>query len=177
MLVEVFHQGKAGVSRRELRENLAKMYKVEDSKLVFVHGMKIQFGGGHTSCFCSIYDNITAAKKFECRYRLVRNEIAEKASTSRKQRKERKNRAKKVRGVKKAEVLSADHSASKASKGVEKIGAKIEDAGRSVHHEGQKEHAKAKGREMGDKVRDAGEKAGGKLAKGAQKVRDTIAGH
>jgi ribosomal protein S24E len=56
----------------ELREKLAKMYDVKDLNCVFVFGMRTQFGGGKSSGFGLIYDNVEVAKKFEPKYRLVR---------------------------------------------------------------------------------------------------------
>ena len=61
----------------------------------------VQFGGGKSTGFGLIYDNIDMAKKFEPSYRLVRAELAKKVDKSRKQIKERKNRTKSVRGIKK----------------------------------------------------------------------------
>ena len=57
--------------------------------------------------FALIYDTLDFAKKFEPRYRLTRQGLAEPKKTARKQRKERKNRMKKVRGTKKAAVKDA----------------------------------------------------------------------
>jgi len=84
-----------------LKEKLAKMYDCKDNQLVSVFGFKSQFGGGKSSGFGLIYDNLEAIKQFEPKYRLVRNGLAETVQKSRKQIKERKNRTKKVRGVKK----------------------------------------------------------------------------
>ncbi|KDD76407.1 ribosomal protein S24e [Helicosporidium sp. ATCC 50920] len=101
-VLDVLHPGRAGVSKADLREKLAKMYDVKDTNLVFLFGMQTQFGGGKTTGFGLIYDNMEVAKKFEPEYRLVRNGLATAVSKSRKQKKERKNRLKKVRGTKKA---------------------------------------------------------------------------
>ncbi|KAI9302877.1 40S ribosomal protein S24 [Cunninghamella echinulata] len=101
MVVDVIHPGLANVSREELREKLAKMYKT-DKEVVSVFGFKTQFGGGRTTGFGLIYDNVEALKKFEPKHRLVRIGLAEPAKGGRKQRKEKKNRAKKFRGTKKA---------------------------------------------------------------------------
>lgn len=77
------------------------MYDVKDVNCIFVFGMRTQFGGGKSSGFGLIYDNVDFAKKTEPKYRLVRSELATKVSKSRKQIKERKNRTKKLRGSKK----------------------------------------------------------------------------
>ena len=101
-ITDVIHPGRANVSKSELQERLAKMYDVKDEKCVFVFGLRTQFGGGKSTGFGLIYDNLEAAKKFEPKYRLIRNGLAESIDKSRKQRKERKNRTKKLRGMKKA---------------------------------------------------------------------------
>merc|ERR1711962_764890 len=95
MVVDVLHPGKATVSKTEIRENLSKMYKTA-------------FGGGKSTGFALIYETMDYAKKFEPKFRLIRQQALEKkAATSRKQRKEKKNRMKKVRGTKKAKVGAA----------------------------------------------------------------------
>ncbi len=76
------------------------MYKT-DKDNVIVFGFKYAFGGGKTTGFALIYDNMEALKKFEPKYRLVRQGLAEAPKGGRKQRKEKKNRAKKVRGSQK----------------------------------------------------------------------------
>merc|ERR1711862_831632 len=106
-IIDVIHQGRPNVSQAELKEKIGKMYKVKDAQAVFLFGFKTQFGGGKSTGFGLIYDNLPAAKKFEPKHRLVRSGLAKKEQTSRKQRKERKNRAKKVRGTKKAKAAAA----------------------------------------------------------------------
>merc|ERR1712080_428893 len=67
-----------------------------------------QFGGGKSTGFALIYDTMDFAKKFEPKYRLLRQGLVEpKTRGSRKQRKEKKNRTKKVRGIAKAKVGTA----------------------------------------------------------------------
>ncbi|KAG0778371.1 hypothetical protein G6F22_011273 [Rhizopus arrhizus] len=73
MVVDVIHPGLANVSKDELRAKIAKMYKAE-KEVVSVFGFKTHFGGGKTTGFALIYDNLEALKKFEPRYRLVRYE-------------------------------------------------------------------------------------------------------
>ncbi|KXZ54626.1 hypothetical protein GPECTOR_4g691 [Gonium pectorale] len=86
----------------ELKEKLTSMYDVKDSQCVFLFGFRTQFGGGKSTGFGLIYDDLKAAKQFEPKYRLIRNGLEKKVDRSRKQMKERRKRAKKVRGVKKA---------------------------------------------------------------------------
>uniref|UniRef100_H2ZD75 Small ribosomal subunit protein eS24 n=1 Tax=Ciona savignyi TaxID=51511 RepID=H2ZD75_CIOSA len=106
MIVDVLHPGKATVSKVAIREQLAKMYKTTPD-VVIAYGFKTQFGGGKTTGFSLIYDNLDYCKKHEPLYRLVRHKLSEpKTKPSRKQRKERKNRQKKLRGTAKAKVGS-----------------------------------------------------------------------
>merc|ERR1712003_19969 len=107
MVVDVLHPGKASVAKADIREKLGKMYNCTADR-VFTFGFKTQFGGGKSTGFALIYDTMDFAKKFEPKYRLVRQGIAEaKAKVSRKQKKERKNRMKKVRGTAKSKVGQA----------------------------------------------------------------------
>ncbi|KAI8903207.1 ribosomal protein S24 [Gorgonomyces haynaldii] len=106
MIVDVLHPGKANVSKTELREKIAKLYKSEVEN-VFVFGVKTAFGGSKSTGFALIYDSLDAAKKFEPKYRLIRHGLAEGKTVSSKQRKEKKNREKKVRGTKKSKAGAA----------------------------------------------------------------------
>ncbi|KAF9921981.1 ribosomal 40S subunit protein S24B [Linnemannia zychae] len=106
MVVDIIHPARANISKDELRDKLAKMYKV-DKEVIFVFGFRTAFGGGKSTGFALIYDNLESAKKFEPKYRLVRHGLLEIKKASRKQRKERKNRSKKFRGTKKAKAAVA----------------------------------------------------------------------
>ncbi|CAN1272067.1 40S ribosomal protein S24-2 [Linum perenne] len=83
-VIEVIHPGKANVPK-----------------------FRTHFGGGKSTGFGLIYDSVDNAKKFEPKYRLIRNGLDTKVDRSRKQMKERKNRAKKIRGVKKTKAGEA----------------------------------------------------------------------
>merc|ERR1712127_1031097 len=100
-VIDVLHPGRANVGKSELKEKLAKMYNCKDEQCIFLFQFKTQFGGGKSTGFGLIYDSLDAAKKFEPKYRLVRNGLDKAKTGSRKQLKERKNRMRSVRGVKK----------------------------------------------------------------------------
>ncbi|KHN85657.1 40S ribosomal protein S24 [Toxocara canis] len=106
MVVDILHPNRASVPKTEVREKLAQLYKTTPD-LVFAYGFRCQFGGGKSSGFALIYDTLDFAKKFEPKYRLLRQTATKAEKAGRKQRKERKNRQKKVRGVKKAKVSAA----------------------------------------------------------------------
>lgn len=98
---------RASVPKTEIREKLAKMYKCTPDRVV-AFGFRTNFGGGKSSGFALIYETMDFAKKFEPKFRLIRQGVLEKPTrTGRKQKKERKNRMKKVRGTKKAKVGAA----------------------------------------------------------------------
>lgn len=108
MVLDVIHPGMANCSKADICEKLAKMYKV-DKETVVAFGFKTAFGGAKSTGFALIYDNADALKRFEPKYRLVRQGLATagKGKTGgRKQRKEKKNRSKKIRGSKKHKSTS-----------------------------------------------------------------------
>lgn len=125
MVVDVLHPGQPSVKKSDIREKLAKMYKVSQNPpkkklihhnlklfqvtpdVIFVFGFRTNFGGGKSTGFGLIYDTLDLAKKFEPKHRLARHGLYEKNKQTRKQRKERKNRMKKVRGTKKSKVGAA----------------------------------------------------------------------
>lgn len=100
MVLDVIHPKAGSVSKNDLCDKLAAMYKVNQD-CIFVFGFKVAFGGGKSTGFALIYDNVDAAKRFEPKHRLLRKNPVEGLVSSRKQRKERKNRAKKTRGAQK----------------------------------------------------------------------------
>jgi len=103
-VLDVLHPSRPTISKAELAEKLASIYKADKARVV-TFGFRTAFGGGRSTGFGLIYDDEAAQRKFEPKYRLVRSGMAKKIEkASRKLRKERKNRAKKVRGTKKAKA-------------------------------------------------------------------------
>ena len=103
MVVDVIHPGRANVAKSEINDLLAGMYK-GDPKLTITFGFRTKFGGGKSTGFCLIYDSLEAALDSEPKYRLVRAQLREKVTGSRKQRRELKNRKLKVRGTAKTKI-------------------------------------------------------------------------
>ncbi|KAM7194238.1 40S ribosomal protein S24 [Rhypophila sp. PSN 637] len=107
MVVDILHPGRANISKDDLREKLAGMYK-SNKEQINVFGLRTQFGGGKTTGFALVYDSPEAMKKFEPHYRLVRVGQASKIEkASRQQRKQRKNRQKTLRGTAKVKGAKA----------------------------------------------------------------------
>lgn len=88
MIVDVIHPGKKVATHEEIRNELASRHNVADSKLIFLFNFRTAFGGGKTTGFCFIYDNLDEAKKFEPNHRLRR--IGEERPSKRVGRKMRK---------------------------------------------------------------------------------------
>merc|ERR1711918_205129 len=99
MVLDILHPGAPMPSKETIKEKVAGMFNVNDSLCVSVFGFRTSFGGGKSTGFCLIYDNSAAVKKFEPKYRQVRNGVEFKEKTPRMQRKERKNRDKKWSGT------------------------------------------------------------------------------
>ena len=70
-VVDILHPGKATVPKTDVRERLAQVYKTTPD-VVFCFGFQTQFGGGKTTGFALVYDNLDYAKKIEPNYRLQR---------------------------------------------------------------------------------------------------------
>ncbi|KAG8624357.1 hypothetical protein KVT40_007424 [Elsinoe batatas] len=99
MVVDVLHPNRANVSKDDLRDKLAELYKAPKDA-VSVFGLRTQYGGGKTTGFALVYESTESMKKFEPRYRLIRYGLATKIEkASRQQRKQRKNRSKEFRGT------------------------------------------------------------------------------
>lgn len=107
MIIDVIHPGRANVGVTELREQVAKNFKVNDEKTIFMFGFRTAFGGGKSTGFCLIYDSLEDALTTEPKYRLVRGGHATAKTGSRKMKRETKNRRLKIRGKKKATILGS----------------------------------------------------------------------
>eukprot|EP00932_Pfiesteria_piscicida_P015467 SRR837773.27680.p2 GENE.SRR837773.27680~~SRR837773.27680.p2 ORF type:complete len:140 (-),score=75.92 SRR837773.27680:13-402(-) len=102
-VLDILHPGKANVSKKDLATKLASMYKVHDTQCIQLFGFKTAFGGGRSTGFGLIYENVDKMKKFEPKYRLKRAGVTgDKAGVGRRAKKDIKNRRKKVRGKDKA---------------------------------------------------------------------------
>merc|ERR1712066_229561 len=101
-VLDIIHPSLANVSKKDLGTKLASMYKVHDAQCIQLFGFKTAFGGGRSTGFGLIYDNMDKLKKFEPKYRLKRAGVGgDKAGAGRRAKKDTKNRRKKVRGKEK----------------------------------------------------------------------------
>jgi small subunit ribosomal protein S24e len=98
-IVEVNHPQWCGtVPTQIVRKKLATLYKVPDENQVSVFGFKTKFGGGKTTGFGLIYDDLASLKRYEPNYRKTRMGFGKARLPARKSVKERRNRNKKLRG-------------------------------------------------------------------------------
>merc|ERR1712140_124408 len=86
MIVDALHPGKATVSKSDIREELARMYK-STADCIVCFGFKTLFGGGKTTGFALVYDTLDYLKKFEPKYRKQRLGLIKVEKPARKQRK------------------------------------------------------------------------------------------
>merc|ERR1719269_405374 len=105
-VVDVIHPGASNISKKDLAQKLSSMYKVQDNQCIQLFGFKTAFGGGRSTGFGLIYENLDKMKKFEPRYRLQRAGVPgnEKAALGRRAKKDTKNRMKKARGKEKTKA-------------------------------------------------------------------------
>ena len=106
MGIEIIHTNSMNVSKTQIREKLASMFKV-DVSVIAVYGMKFKFGGGRSTGFALVYDSVDARKANDQKCFLRRDDLVQKTKkVGRKQGKEIKSRAKRLRGVAKSKVAS-----------------------------------------------------------------------
>jgi len=71
---EALHQKEATPSREDIRENIAKSLKAPKEKVI-LDSMQSEFGRGKTTGYAKVYETIEAAKKYERKHILVRNQL------------------------------------------------------------------------------------------------------
>ena len=104
--IEIIHTSKVNISKTQIKEKLAKMFKTS-TECVAVFGLKFKFGGGRSTGFALIYDSVDARKKCDMKHLLLRDSLLEKAKkVPRKQGKEIKGRQKRLRGTAKAKAVA-----------------------------------------------------------------------
>jgi len=106
-VLDIIHPNMANVSKKDLAEKLRSMYKVHDVQCIQLFGFKTAFGGGRSTGFGLIYENMDKMKKFEPKYRLARAGFEQKKGAGRRSKKDTKNRCKKSRGKEKTKAKSS----------------------------------------------------------------------
>ena len=85
---------------------MAKIYK-KDENCVCVYGLRTAFGGGSTTGFACVYDDLDSRKKYDQRHQMARDGVVDKKPKTRRSKKELKTRVNKVRGTEKQKVRQA----------------------------------------------------------------------
>ena len=98
-VVDINHSGRTSLPKEEVKKRLVNLYKVNDPNTVFVFGFQTKFGGGKSSGFGLIYDDVADAKRFEPQYRLIRQKLATAVEKSRKQIKEKNQLGNLLEGI------------------------------------------------------------------------------
>ena len=93
--IHVIHPRHGNLSNPEIKEEIAKKFKVVDQQTIFVFGFRTY--GFRSSGFGVVYDKLEDAIKYEPSRRLVKNGIHGGAKKSIN---DSKDRCKKIRGVK-----------------------------------------------------------------------------
>ena len=73
-VVELIHPEMSGVKKADIKAQIGKKFKVSEDR-VSVFGVKPKYGGGRSSGFVSIYDDMDARKKFDSKTQLFRVSI------------------------------------------------------------------------------------------------------
>jgi small subunit ribosomal protein S24e len=67
----MIHPEMANVSKASIKTKLAAMFKTKEEN-VSVYGLKTKFGGGRSTGFALIYDNVESKKKYDLKVLLRR---------------------------------------------------------------------------------------------------------
>ena len=108
LVVELIHPDQGSVSKVAIKAKLEAMFKVKP-EAISVFGLHSKFGGGRSSGFACIYDDVDARKKCDTKSMLLRDKLREvpPKKAGRKMLKEMKGRMKKVRGIAKTKAANS----------------------------------------------------------------------
>jgi len=102
--IEMIHPDLAGVKKSEIKAVIGKKFKATEDRIA-VFGVRAKFGGGRSSGFVTVYDDMDARKKYDNKANLARDKIVEAEKKSpRKLSKELKGKRKRVKGTAKSKV-------------------------------------------------------------------------
>merc|ERR1712159_642093 len=83
VMMELIHPDQGNVSKTVLKDKIAGMFKAKPEAIA-IFGLKSKFGGGRSSGFALIYDNLDARKKCDSKNNLRRDGMVEKPRYTRK---------------------------------------------------------------------------------------------
>ena len=96
-VVDMMHLGGKAPTRDEIKEQVATQLKA-NKDLVVIFGLQTKFGGGRTTGFGFIYDNLDALKSTEPKHRLIKAGLKAKSTVTRRSRKNARKEKMKVWG-------------------------------------------------------------------------------
>ena len=67
----MIHPGSAGVKRTEIRDMLSKKFKASEDRIA-IFGLKAKYGGGRSTAFATIYDDMDSRHKYDTKTNLYR---------------------------------------------------------------------------------------------------------
>lgn len=67
--IDLIHPEVGGVTKAQIRAEMGKRFKVDEER-ISVRGLKTKFGGGRSSGFAAIYDDLDARKKYDMKAQL-----------------------------------------------------------------------------------------------------------
>merc|ERR1740130_679216 len=76
LVVELIHPDQGSVSKAAIKSKLEAMFKVKP-EAISVFGLHSKFGGGRSSGFACIYDDVDARKKCDTKSMLLRDKLRE----------------------------------------------------------------------------------------------------
>lgn len=80
-VVDLIHPEMSGVKKADIKTQIAKKFKVSEDR-VTVFGMKPRYGGGRSSGFVSIYDDMDSRRKYDTKTQLFRVSITINSSNA-----------------------------------------------------------------------------------------------
>ena len=67
----MIHPEMAGVKKSTIKAEIGKKFKAQEDRIA-VFGLKPKFGGGRSSGFVTVYDDVDARKKYDTKSNLIR---------------------------------------------------------------------------------------------------------
>ena len=80
-VVELIHPEMSGVKKADIKAQIGKKFKVSEDRIA-VFGVKPRYGGGRSSGFVSIYDDLDARRKYDTKTQLFRVSITINSSNA-----------------------------------------------------------------------------------------------
>lgn len=100
----MLHPEQSGVKKATIKAEMSKKFKASEDRIA-VFGIRNKFGGGRSSCFVHVFDDLDSRKKYDTKANLARDKVVEPLKKpSRKMAKDLKGKRKRVKGTAKSKV-------------------------------------------------------------------------